>query len=296
MGRWILVLALASCEQEAVADASREEISRRAVPVPEAVLVPEAVAEQEPEPEPEDEPDPVPPPEPMTLPLPGTVYAHGGGPLGNDHIKEFVKICGGKKARLVVIPTAVDKADDPDYAERVRTAWAKRGVEQAIMLHTGDRAEADSRAFVEPLTTADCVWLGGGAQGRLVDRYVGTRVQRALHAVVRRGGAVGGYSAGMAVLTKVMIRQGNPDPVEAEGFGLLPGVIVDQHFIKKEREPRLLTMLDRHPDLIGYGIDERTALIVSGKRYRVLGHSVVRRCTKRRGCKDLRPGAAGKFP
>ena len=55
-------------------------------------------------------------------------------------------------------------------------------------------------------------------------------------------------------------------------------------------------MLDRHPDLVGYGVDERTALIVTGKRYRIFGESVVRRCTPHRGCKDLPAGTSGKFP
>jgi cyanophycinase len=229
------------------------------------------------------------------LPLRGTIFAHGGGPLGRDHIDEFVRLCG-KGSKLVVIPSAIEKADDPAYAEKIRSGWERRGLREAVMLHTNDRAEADSPEFVEPLTRADCVWFGGGAQGRIVDRYVGTRVEEELHGLLVRGGVIAGYSAGMAPLTRVMIRQGNPDPQEATGFGVLPGAIVDQHFVRNEREPRMLAMLDRHPDLVGYGVDERTSLIVTGKRWRVFGHSVVRRCTKRRGCKDLLPGTTGKFP
>lgn len=229
------------------------------------------------------------------LPLRGTIFAHGGGPLGRDHIDEFVRLCG-KNSKLVVIPSAIEKADDPAYAEKIRSGWERRGLREAVMLHTNDRAEADTPQFVEPLTRADCVWFGGGAQGRIVDRYVGTRVEEELHGLLVRGGVIAGYSAGMAPLTRVMIRQGNPDPQEATGFGVLPGAIVDQHFVRNEREPRMLAMLDRHPDLVGYGVDERTSLIVTGKRWRVFGHSVVRRCTKRRGCKDLLPGTTGKFP
>ena len=229
------------------------------------------------------------------LPLPGTIFLHGGGPLGRDHIDEFVRLCG-KNSKLVVIPSAIEKADDPEYAEKIRSAWERRGLDDAVMLHTNDRAEADSPDFVEPLSHADCVWFGGGSQGRIVDRYVGTRVEDELHALLLRGGVIAGYSAGMAVMTRVMIRQGNPDPEEATGFGVLPGAIVDQHFVRNEREPRMIAMLQRHPELVGYGVDERTTLIVKGKRWRVFGHSVVRRCTRKRGCEDLLPGTTGKFP
>jgi cyanophycinase len=228
----------------------------------------------------------------VELPIAGTIFMHGGGPLGNDHLDEFVKLCG-EHGKLVVIPSAIEKADDPEYAEKIRRNWERRELPDAVMLHTNDRAEANSVDFVEPLTRADCVWFGGGSQGRIVDRYVGTRVEDELHALVLRGGVIAGYSAGMAVMTRVMIRQGNPDPEEAVGFGVLPGAIVDQHFVRNEREPRMLAMLARHPELVGFGVDERTTLIITGKRWRVFGHSVVRRCTVRRGCRDLLPGTSG---
>lgn len=243
-----------------------------------------------------DVPKPPTPPEVarVALPLKGTVLAHGGGPLRADVIGRFAQTCGAD-GKLVLIPTASEGADNPATLDKLPKRWLKR-VGRVDVLHTLDPQRANEPDFLQPLRDADCVWLGGGAQGRLRDAYVGTRVQEALHGVLLRGGVVGGYSAGAAILSEVIIRRGNPDPVEDVGFGVLPEVIVDQHFLAKEREPRLLTMLERHPDRVGYGIDEDTALIVHGDRYEVIGSSVVRRCEHGKGCTSLPAGSRGAFP
>lgn len=239
-------------------------------------------------------PPPAPAPKKVSLPLPGTVIAHGGGPLRSEVIRRFAKACG-RDGKLVLIPTASEGADNPGTLEKLPERWRKR-VGRVDVLHTLDPERANDPAFLDPLQDADCVWLGGGAQGRLRDAYVGTKVHEALHTVLLRGGIVGGYSAGAAILSEVIIRRGNPDPVEDIGFGVLPEVIIDQHFLAHDREPRLLTMLERHPDRIGYGIDEDTALVVQGETYEVIGNSVVRRCEHASGCASLSSGARGRFP
>jgi cyanophycinase len=225
----------------------------------------------------------------------GTVFAHGGGPIPDATLAQFTALCGDD-GPLILIPTASDAAERDGYREELRQPWLRRGLREVVVLHAHDREEAYAEGFAEPLRKASCAWLGGGQQGRLEDRYVGTPVEQELHALVRRGGAVGGSSAGSAILSRVMIHHGNPEPVEGTGFGILPGIIVDQHFLARHREPRLVTMLERHPDLIGFGIDEATALVVQGDRWRVVGDSVVRRCTLASGCADLPAGASGRFP
>lgn len=271
-------------------------------PPPEPSRVDPPVFESAPEPAPHDPTPPprfdIPPPPPLprhvSFPLVGTVLAHGGGPLRADVIKRFCRICG-PRGKLVLIPTAAEGADNPKTLEKLPKRWVDR-VGQVDVLHTLDPQRANEPEFLAPLQDADCVWLGGGAQGRLRDAYVDTEVQEALHGVLLRGGIVGGYSAGAAILSDVIIRRGNPDPVEDVGFGVLPGVIVDQHFLAKEREPRLLTMLSRHPERVGYGIDEDTAILVHGSTYEVIGNSVVRRCEHATGCTSLEAGAKGSFP
>lgn len=259
---------------------------------------------------PEAEPPPPPPPvlrtvapqrtrkaleqeEPPVEIVRGTVLAHGGGPIRDVTMEQFAQLCGD--GRMVLIPTAAQAAEHGSYRSRVRKPWLRQGIRDVMVLHARDREQADE-GFAEPLRKASCAWLSGGAQGRLEDRYVGTPVEQELHALLRRGGAVGGDSAGSAIMSRVMIHHGNPEPVEGTGFGILPGIIVDQHFVVREREPRLVTMVERHPDLVGFGIDESTALLVQGNHWKVIGDSVVRRCTANEGCADLPAGASGRFP
>ena len=63
-----------------------------------------------------------------------------------------------------------------------------------------------------------------------------------------------------------------------EGFALLPGVIVDQHFLKRNRVNRLLGVLARYPGYAGLGIDEQTAVVIRGRRLSVVGNSYALLC------------------
>ena len=97
---------------------------------------------------------------------------------------------------------------------------------------------------------------------------------------------IGGTSAGAAVMTRVMITRGRTTADVGEGFDFFPGAVVDQHFLKRNRLSRLLSVLTDHPDLIGLGIDERTALVVNvrSRLLNVIGDSYVVACV---------PGPAG---
>ena len=63
--------------------------------------------------------------------------------------------------------------------------------------------------------------------------------------------------------------------VTAAGLGLLANVIVDQHFLRRQRHNRLISLVLDHPALVGVGIDEATAAIVQGSTITVLGRSAV---------------------
>jgi cyanophycinase len=145
-------------------------------------------------------------------------------------------------------------------------------------LHTRKAAEANDLRFVKPLTEATGVWLAGGDQSRLVAPYRGSLVERELHRLLARGGVVGGTSAGASAMSRLMIVGGNPLAQMGAGFGLLPNVVVDQHFHNRNRLPRLLGVLARHPQYVGLGIDEQTAVVMHGSQATVLGKANVRLC------------------
>jgi cyanophycinase len=179
-----------------------------------------------------------------------------------------------------VIPTAAE-AEHID-TEKVGAAFKKAfGVERVSVLHTRDRAEANAEVFVAPLRTARGVWFNGGRQWRLVDSYLGTRTQREIEGVLERGGVVGGTSAGATIQGSYLVRgarEGNHIMMARgyeEGFGYVKGAAIDQHLIARRREGDLVAVIDAHPELLGLGIDEATAVVVQGDRFEVIGRSVV---------------------
>lgn len=201
-----------------------------------------------------------------------------GGKTPEEIRERFVELAGGPQARVVLIPTASNFVDGRDTA-RVLAAWSLYTVASLRILHCRSRSEADDPVFAHAIESATAVWIGGGDQRRLSTTYAGTEVERQLVALLARGGVIGGTSAGAAAMSRVMMQSGrrNGPPVLGLGLDLLPGVVIDQHFLRRNRMRRLTEALKLHPDLIGLGVDEQTALEVDvrSRRARVLGRSYV---------------------
>jgi cyanophycinase len=201
----------------------------------------------------------------------GTLIVHGGGVVSAEIRNRFWELAGGKRAKLLVIPTA--DADAPEDDGRLRT-WREREPASVALLHAASREQAEQLGFSEPLQQATGVWISGGKQSLLAATYLGTPVERELSALLKRGGVIAGTSAGAAIMSRVMIVRGEV----REGFDLLPHAVVDQHFVVRSRQDRLLTVLTAHPQRFGIGVDENTAAIVRGDRLSVLGESTVSLC------------------
>jgi aminobenzoyl-glutamate utilization protein B len=217
--------------------------------------------------------------EPTVGPRAGSLVIDGGG-NNSETVRRFVELAGGPESEFVVIPTASER-DEVDEEREAEVFLRGFGVEEVTVLHTRDRAVADTEAFVAPLKTARGVWFGGGRQWRLVDAYMGTRTQREIEAVLARGGVIGGGSAGATIQGSYLVRgarEGNQIMMAKgyeEGFGYLRGVAIDQHLLVRQRQDDLLEVIDKKPELLGLGIDEPTAIVVRGDRFEVIGKSVV---------------------
>ena len=208
-------------------------------------------------------------------PFAGSLVIVGGGGLPDAIRDEFFKLAGGKAAKIVIIPTASADADKPAEADSFTKRSRDLGAKSVVLLHTRDRGTADDAEFVKPLTEATAVWISGGNQSRVIDAYRGTQVEAGLRDLLKRGGVVGGTSAGAAVLSDPMITGGMTVATVGRGLGLLPGVILDQHFVARSRIDRLRGVIADHPGFVGLGIDEATAAVISGRIVRVLGDSTV---------------------
>lgn len=146
---------------------------------------------------------------------------------------------------------------------------AALGARRARSLALQDAEAARDPESVAAIRAARGIFLTGGDARRLAAALVGTPAAAALAEAYARGAVVGGTSAGAAALGDPML-SGTGDftrlvagSVERErGLGLLPGVLLDQHFVARQRQNRLLVSVLERPDLLGVGIDERTVLWV----------------------------------
>ena len=177
----------------------------------------------------------------------GSLVICGGGSVPEDVRQCFVDLAGGSQARLAVIPSF-----DPSLKEtaKLMEAWRNRGVASVVVLHATSCRQCDDPDFVRPLTEATGVWLSGGQQSHLsarVSHGSGTPAQ----ALLARNGVIGGSSAGAAAMSRVMIGSGIGEAVEQQGFDLVPGMVIDQHVLNRNRMQRLLGILKVHPGLIG---------------------------------------------
>jgi cyanophycinase len=217
---------------------------------------------------------------PRVGPVRGHVLVAGGGTLGPEIWSRFVELSGGPESRIVIIPTAGTEEAFPESWSGFAPLRAA-GAGTLTVLHTRDRTEADSEAFLAALRTATGVWIPGGRQWRLVDSYLGTAVQDELERLLFRGGIIGGTSAGASIQAEYLVR-GDPAtnqtlmaPGYEVGFNFLKGTAVDQHLVARGRERDLWEVLAAHPYLLGIGLDEGTAFLVQGDEGEVLGASDV---------------------
>ncbi|MFN9288118.1 MAG: cyanophycinase [Planctomyces sp.] len=204
----------------------------------------------------------------------GALVIVGGGGMPQSIVDRFVQLAGGENASIVVLPTAVPR-DQTDL--RVPGFLARAGVKKVTVLDQRGPEEVSSETFRSALKEATGIWFGGGRQWNFVDAYENTDAVAAFHEVLQRGGVIAGSSAGATIQGEFLVR-GHPlgnQVMMAEGyergFAFLPGSAIDQHFAQRGRQPDLLPVIQRHPQLLGVGLDEATAIVVQGSRAEVVG-------------------------
>ena len=194
----------------------------------------------------------------------GHLVLIGGGEKPALVMKKFVELSGGPSAPIVVVPTA---SEDPDIAPYYTKLFREEhGVKDVVVLPIKTREDAGRADLAAAAARAKGIFFAGGDQVRITKALLDTPVGRAIEAAFRGGAAVGGTSAGTACQSALMITgEGDFKAIRASvvelsrGLGFFRGVVVDQHFVARQRLNRLLTVVLEHPDLVGVGIDEDTA-------------------------------------
>lgn len=214
-----------------------------------------------------------------TGPASGALVVAGGNIKDAVIIETFLELAGGPSVPIVVVPTAAEgdvNNLDWDYLEPFRES----GATNITVLHTRNPEEANTEAFVAPLKEARGVWFIGGRQWRIADSYLGTLTEREFRAVLDRGGVIGGSSAGATIQGSYLARgDTNANTImmgdHEEGFAYIRNVAIDQHLLVRNRQFDLIEIIQAHPELLGLGLDEDTAIVVKGDEFEVIGQGYV---------------------
>jgi len=204
----------------------------------------------------------------------GPVFAVGGGGTPDVVLSKMLALAGGPSVAIVVLPQA-SASEDRGLASA--QMFRNTGARHVDVVELDDRDAARSK-----IESARLIWFPGGSQSKLYDALDKAELVDLIRARHEAGVVFGGTSAGAAVMSDVMIptspakpalRVGNT-PIK-RGLGLTPTLIVDQHFVERQRMTRLLSAVLDHPQQLGVGISERTAILVHKDTIQVLGDGSV---------------------
>ena len=213
----------------------------------------------------------------------GAILAVGGAEDKFDKrviLSRFVCEAGGADARIAILPTASTiPARRTAFYEQV---FAELGAGESYGVPITERQEAEQRSNAKAILSATGIFMTGGDQTRLVSVLSTTPAWKAIQRRLRGGTVLAGTSAAASAFSDTMITGGGtglrvrPDTVAlGKGFGVLPDLIIDQHFSQRERMGRLLSAVGQEPHRLGVGIDEDTAIAVTRNEVEILGSGQV---------------------
>jgi cyanophycinase len=215
----------------------------------------------------------------------GHLFIIGGGDRPEALMKRFVDLALGFGSGKIVIFTMASSIPN-EVGPSLIEDFKKLGAREAEFYHL-TREQALLPEAVRLLDEAGGVYFSGGDQAKHTAVLFDTPLHRRLLELYTQGAVIGGHSAGAAVMSEVMItgeERRKPEEghefetletgnvVTSPGLGFLNTAIIDQHFVKRKRYNRLISLLAEHPRLLGIGIDEATAIVVNpGQTFEVLG-------------------------
>jgi cyanophycinase len=195
-------------------------------------------------------------------------------------LREFLRCAGGTKAHIVIMTAATSLPGE--VGDNYIRVFERLGAEDVRVVDTQTPEEARNPEYLEAIEQATGIFFTGGDQARIISCLKDTKLDAAIHKRYAEGIIIGGTSAGAAMMPDMMIIEGDSETnprvdvvAMGPGMGFLPGVVIDQHFAQRGRLGRLVSALLLQPAVLGFGIDENTAILVSGDEFEVIGESAV---------------------
>lgn len=185
-----------------------------------------------------------------------------------------------KGGRLVIATVASKEPEG--YFTAYQEAFGALGVTDLVELYVEERSDSGTQKTLAALDGAAGVFFTGGDQLRISSQIGDTAVEKRILDLHAAGAVIAGTSAGASVMSETMLVKGPSSESYrigevhmAPGLGLIRDVIIDQHFAERGRYGRLLGAVAHNPRLLGVGVDENTAILVEGRKGRVLGAGAV---------------------
>ncbi len=218
----------------------------------------------------------------------GHLFIIGGGEKTEGLMKELLKVSGiGEKDYVVILPMSSEEPDSSVFF--ARKDFAAVDIKNVVGFNFTENGPV-TQSGIDSIVKAKLVFITGGDQTRFMKIVGKGPIYKAIHDAYNNGTTIAGTSAGAAVMSKKMIT-GNalkypeysgryptiePENIEiTEGLGLVTNIIVDQHFIKRQRMNRLMAVSIENPNETCIGIDESTAIVVTGNSFTVAGENQV---------------------
>lgn len=236
----------------------------------------------------------------------GKLVIIGGGSRPSAMVDRIIQESGIDQSGYgIILPMSSVEPDSAVYYARKQ--FVEKGLKNVFGLDFV-KDEILTKSKVDSIRNAQMVYISGGDQNRFMDIVAGTDIERAIHDSYAKGNLIAGTSAGAAVMSKMMItgselkhpeytstfRNIDADNIEIKtGLGMLTNVIIDQHFVKRSRYNRLISAVIEHPDMLGIGIDESTAILVSGTNAEIIGDSQVIVLRNTKGSKNIHDDKLG---
>ena len=216
--------------------------------------------------------------------LPRGILVMLGGGDDDPLLSLLAGLLPDRNAPIEVLTTAT-RRQPARTAAAYAHAWHQLGYPHVRHLQVDENHPADDPATLMRLRRAARVFMSGGDQERLTDFLLGTEFLAVLKHKYDHEDAfiIAGTSAGASAVAECMLVYGHgwrslkKGSIDVKpGLGLLPGVLLDQHFAERGRYPRLMHAVLDQPTLLGIGLSEETGLIVRpGVPAEVFGDEVV---------------------
>jgi cyanophycinase len=211
------------------------------------------------------------------------LIAIGGGELKEapeplEAIRRYFRY--RRNGRMVVMTVATNQPRSA--ATKYLALFKNIGIKHVDVVDVSQREDSFTPESIKKIEKADGMYFTGGDQLNITSLIGGSPMFDILHHQYKRGVLIAGTSAGAAMMSASMIISGESDAAPrvggveiAPGMNLVEGVIIDTHFSQRGRHGRLLTAVAHFPQLLGIGIDERTAAIFDDGEFKVAGEGAV---------------------